>query len=213
MRLGAGLRRNRAIVKMSHTASRTWCSDQSREYEAFARARCNYTHIAPFSPVLPRTWPEWIKHRLFIQEETQSQELRRLAIKTLLSKIQETDEEHQPPFADKTFEDHLSSVLARESIWLPSYTAPPDRQQAPWPSYDEMKQEGNVRGKSGYSRFLPLPRVPGKSTGNWWQRNPIVPFKFDEVGQLNAKEEDFVPDTDETMMFLVGRYLLKELDC
>lgn len=201
--------------KMSYTTSRMWRSDQSKEYEAFARARCNYTHIAPLSPVVPRTWPEWIKHRLLIQEEAQSQELRRLAIKTLVSRIQETIEEYQPPFADKTFEDHLSSVLARESIWLPSYTAPPDREQAPWPTHDEMKHEENQRGKSGYCRFLPLPRTPGEFTSNWKQRSPIVPFQFDEVGHLNGEEEEGSPEheTDENMLLLVGNFLLKELEC
>lgn len=206
-------RKLRHPSKMSHTTSKMWHSDQSKEYEAFARACCNYSYIAPLSPVVPRSWPEWIKHRLLIQEEAQSQELRRLAIKTLVSRIQETIEEYQPPFADKTFEDHLSSVLARESIWLPSYTAPPDREQAPWPTHDEMKHEGNQRSKSEHCRFLPLPRAPGESTSNWKQRNPIVPFQFDEVGHLDAKEDGPAPETDQTMLLLVGSFLLKELDC
>ena len=193
---------------MSNTAFKSWFSDQTKEYEAFARARCNYTHVAPFSPVLPRTWSEWIKHRLFVQEETESQELRRIAIKAVMEKIQKVDEKHKSPFADKTFEDHLSSVLARESIWLPSYTAPPDRAQAPWPTRDEMKQEAKGRGKT---RYLPLPRVPSKSTIDWKQRTPIEPFEFDEVGHFDAKKE-IVPETDENMICLVGGYLLKELD-
>ena len=198
---------------MSHTASKTWCSEHAKEYESFAKARCNYSYVAPRSPVVPRTWPEWIKHRLFIQEQAQAQELRRLAIKTLVTSIQETEEDHLPPFADKTFEDHLSSVLARESIWLPSYTSPPDKQQAPWPTREELKHEANQRSTSGFYGFLPLPRAPENHTVSWKQCTPIAPFKFDEVGCLGAEEEDYIPETDETMLSLVGEYLLRELDC
>ena len=135
-----------------------------------------------------------------------------MAIKTLVKRIQKADEDYQPPFADKTFEDHLSSVLARESIWLPSYTAPPDRARAPWPTRDEMKHEAKRRGQTGHCRFLPLPRVPSKAAVDWRQRTPIELFEFDEVGPFGAKEE-IVPETDENMLCLVGSHLLKELDC
>lgn len=197
-------------MSISHTASKGWFSEQSREYEAFSRARCNYGHIAPLSPVLPRTWSEWIKHRIFVEEETQSQGLRRLAIKKLMKRIQISEAEYEPPFADKTFEDHLSSVLARESIWLPSYTSPPDREQARWPTHEGMKLEVKYWGYSRYRRSLPLPRVPHTISENWTYCIPIEPFEFDAVGCFDTKEA--LPETDENMHFLVGKFLLKELD-
>lgn len=197
-------------MSISHTASKGWFSEQSREYEAFSRARCNYGHIAPLSPVLPRTWSEWIKHRIFVEEETQSQGLRRLAIKKLMKRIQISEAEYEPPFADKTFEDHLSSVLARESIWLPSYTGPPDREQARWPTHEEMKLEVKYWGYSRYRRSLPLPRVPHIISEDWTYCIPIEPFEFDAVGCFDTEEA--LPETDENMHFLVGKFLLRELD-
>lgn len=197
-------------MSVSQASPKGWFSEQTKEYELFARVRCNYGQIAPLSPVLPRTWSEWIKHRIFVEEETQSQGLRRLAIKKLMTKIQISDTEYQPPFADKTFEDHLSSVLAKESIWLPSYTGPPDREQAKWPTHEEMILEAKYWGYSGYCRSFPLPRVPRVVSEDWTYCSPIEPFEFDDVRHLDTK--DAVPETDENMLFLVGRYLLKELD-
>ncbi|KAK5690141.1 hypothetical protein LTS12_028822, partial [Elasticomyces elasticus] len=194
-------------MSISHTASKGWFSEQSREYEAFSRARCNYGHIAPLSPVLPRTWSEWIKHRIFVEEGTQSQGLRRLAIKKLMKRIQISEAEYEPPFADKTFEDHLSSVLARESIWLPSYTGPPDREQARWPTHEEMKLEVKYWGYSRYRRSLPLPRVPHIISEDWTYCIPIEPFEFDAVGCFDTEEA--LPETDENMHFLVGKFLLR----
>ncbi|KAI9931318.1 hypothetical protein AWENTII_004568 [Aspergillus wentii] len=196
---------------MSHTASKTWVSEEAKEYDNFARIRDNYLHVAPNSPFIPRSWAEWISHRIFSKEEAHTEGLRRLTI-TKMYKMKETKELVQPAFSGKEFRDSLSSVLSLESIWLPSIENKLGRMQAPWPTNDELKHEGAYRSTSGYCRFPPLPRVPGNATVNWKQRCPVVPFQLDEVGVPTVKKDEAVPEVDDTMVLLVGETLLKELD-
>jgi len=196
---------------MSYTASKTWVSDEAKEYDLFAKIRDNMPYIAPSSPFTPRTWAEWISHRLRMKEEAHREAVRRLEIKEAQKKMQTKEAIHSPLWG-KEIQDYLSCVLSRESIWIPSTDSRPGRPQAPWPTYDELKHEGYHRNKSGYSRFPPLPRVPGNPTVNWKQRSPLAQFPFDEVGRPTLTGEELPPETDDMMMSLVGKELLEELD-
>ena len=73
-----------------------------------------------------------------------------------------------------------------------------------------MKLEAKYWGYSGYRRSLPLPRVPRTVSEDWTYCTPIEPYEFDDVGCFDTKEA--VPETDENMLSMVGKFLLKELD-
>lgn len=195
---------------MSYTASKTWVSDEAKEYDLFIKIRDNVPYIAPNSPFIPQTWAEWIDHRLHMKEEAHREAVRQLEIKE--AEKTRTKEAIHPQLEGKEIEDYLSCVLSRESIWISSTKDRPGRPQAPWPTYDELKHEGYHRNKSGYSRFPPLPRVPGNETVNWKQRAPLAQFPFDQVGRPTLAGEELPPETDDIMVSLIGKELLKELD-
>ncbi|KAL1958137.1 hypothetical protein VTO42DRAFT_4992 [Malbranchea cinnamomea] len=202
-----------ANENVSHTASKTWLSEQTREYETWVKIREALARISPSSPFTPKTFAEWIAHRLARMEE----EKRRM-----LAKIAEKESRKKMPtvtvrrvFWGKILSDHLGLVLARESIWTAFSKPAPGRRLALWPTYEEFRHEGDDRSKSGYSRFLPLPRDPGNETVNWKQRRPLTPYLFDHIehSPLRARS-DSIEDLDlaEQETDYVGESLLKSLD-
>ncbi|KAL1849202.1 hypothetical protein Plec18167_009588 [Paecilomyces lecythidis] len=199
---------------MSHSASRTWVSAETKEYEAFIKLRENVFYVAPDSPFVPRTWPDWIAHRLAVKEDAVKQVIMRLNARVAQRKMG-TKRKMWPALAGKEFNDHLTCVLMEDSMWTKSIIERSDRPQAPWPCQDELQHEGNHRCKSGFRRFYPLPRVPGNATVNWKQRAPVKQLPFDEVGcpktAKEAKEErEF--HIDDEMFMLIGYALMKEFD-
>lgn len=196
---------------MSHTASKTWVSVEAKEYETFNKVRENVSHVAPNSPFVPQSWPEWIAHRLAVKEDSQNEIVRRLTARESERKA-EIKARVSLALGGKGFDDYLTRVLSQDSIWIPSTAERLDRPQAPWPCHDELKHEGYHRSRSGYNRFPPLPRVPGNVTVNWKQRAPLTQFPFDEVGRPTMACEEKPPEMEEEMMLLIGYELMKELD-
>ena len=94
-----------------------------------------------------------------------------------------------------------------------------ERPEAPWPSYEEMKEEGNERNTSQYRRFLALPREPCNDTVNWKQRKAIPMLPFDEVWKLPSRDTYHdqravtSPPEMKKMESMVGQDLLSEIDC
>ncbi|WEW60836.1 hypothetical protein PRK78_006324 [Emydomyces testavorans] len=197
---------------MSHTTSKTWVSPEAKEFETWAKVRDAISRISPRSPFAPKTFADWLAHRVAVKED----QLRNVASKIATVKKREGYEEVSllPIFRGKQIEDQLALVLARETIWRPSLEPRPGRRIAPWPSYEEYKHEGDDRNKSGYSRFPPLPRDPGNETVNWKQRKPLDQYVFDEVGRrTTADEEEKAPAVDETFAAeLIGASFLLLLD-
>lgn len=193
----------------SHTASKTWLSEQAKEKEAFAKFTDSCVHIAPSSPFIPGTWQAWLKQRLWLKEKAYRDELRRLQE---IERVQRRNVATECALSRKSMNDHRSSVLALETIWLPSLDPAPQRPRAPWPGIDELKYEGSYRCISGFCRFHPLPRVPGNTTAHWKQRSPLKPFSFDNVGSPSALWGEPAVDCDERMVFLVGKSLMIELE-
>ncbi|PGH36838.1 hypothetical protein GX50_00295 [[Emmonsia] crescens] len=168
---------------MSHTASQTWVSKKTKEREAWGRVRNMMVYVAPKSPFTPRTFRGWIAHRLAWMEEERG----RIVSQAITRRANENGWSEQAPvgpvLGGKKLPDGLALVLARETIWVRRRGYPSVRKLAPWPSYEELKHEGDDRSKSGYSRFPPLPRGRGNETVNWKQRAPVKQRRFDEVGR------------------------------
>ncbi|EAS36114.1 uncharacterized protein CIMG_01468 [Coccidioides immitis RS] len=198
---------------MSYSASKTWVSPQTKELETWTKIRDSIMRISPRSPFIPKTFADWLEHRVAIKED----QLRKVARK--IARISGRDDRQEitihPVLGVKEIEDRRALVLARETIWRQSLESFPGRRLAPWPSYEEYKHEGDDRSKSGYRRFLPLPRDPGNVTVNWKQRKPLPQYLFDEVGRRTTvdNEEDKEPGLDELLaMEFVGASLILLLD-
>lgn len=165
---------------MAYTTSKTWLSEEAREYETWSRIRDNLGRVAPSSPFIPTNFQQWLDNRL----QKNADEMQRTLAK-IGDKINRRA--HQPVqriLGGKELNDYLSLVLARDSIWRCSSEPAPWRRLAIWPTYEEFKHEGDDRFKSGYSRFPPLPRDPGNETVNWKQRKPLAQLPFDHIGQF-----------------------------
>lgn len=196
---------------MSHTASKTWVSDETKEHEAFVKARDSMSHVVPHSPFVPWTFAEWVAHRLAAKEDAHRGVLRQIAAKQLKGKTNRRVP-LKTAMGGKIFDDNRACVLARVSIWSSSKSHLPDRPPAPWPTYEELKHEGDDRNRSGFSRFPPLPRGPGNETVNWKQRPPLTQFSFDEMGKPAMAGEEPPPETDDQMLILIGSEILTKLD-
>lgn len=173
---------------MSYTASKTWVSEETQEFENWVKIRDSMTRIAPKSPFIPRTFQEWLSYKVLKKEDD-----RQKALQALISKQRKSNDRAMGMkriFEGKTVNDQLSLVLASKSIWRPSIGSAHTDKFAPWPTHEEYKHEGDYRSRSGYSRFPPLPREPGNETVNWKQRKPLNQHLFDEVGRHVAREDD-----------------------
>ncbi|EGC43254.1 conserved hypothetical protein [Histoplasma capsulatum var. duboisii H88] len=205
-------RRRTTTTTMSHTASHTWLSNETREFEAWARVRDMMVYVAPKSPFTPRTFGAWISHRLAWMEEERGRIFRQAMARQAIEKGWREQVQVGPVLGGKKLPDGLALVLARETIWAPRRGYPSVHSFVPWPSYEELKHEGDDRNKSGYSRFPPLPRGRGNETVNWKQRAPIKQYRFDEVGRPMLETTSVrIQDLEGEILRLVGGALLAEL--
>ncbi|GFF23384.1 hypothetical protein IFM58399_00272 [Aspergillus lentulus] len=195
---------------MSYTSSKTWISDIIKEVDRFVRVSKDSLVIAPESSNVPQAYCEWREHRVFINQRAQEAESQRRTLRA--SQRASQAKTSVQPFAGKTFKDARSSVLAMETIWLPSTSFHLERPVAPWPCSNELTSDGAMRSMSGYSRFPPLPRVPENETVHWRKRAPIKPYPFDTFGTPNLGHIEGVPDTEDEMAFFVGQALLEEIN-
>ena len=189
--------------QMSYTSSKTWVAPKMAEQEKFDITRTNLERMEfiPRSPFVPRTMDEWLAHRIAFAEDAKQDELKRLSDKQAASgpAIIGGRVRVLLPFCGKHFRDNRSAVLALKSTWTPWYEPTELYPQAPWPSLEEMKEEGDERNTSGFGRFPALPRVPGNETVVWKQKNVIVPYPFDGVWKL-PKIETGRPTYNEVIM-------------
>lgn len=195
----------RPAAAASATCSLTWVSAEAKERDNFRKMRLNMEFIAQKSPFVPSTLKEWLLHRASVLEA------RARHIKSHIRDRNEVDEEKTRIVPHEwNLTDYRSTVLSYETIWRNHGLENPVRPQAPWPDSSERKHEGYQRVRSGYKRFLPLPRVPGNQTVNWKQRSPIATYEFDRVGQPIGTGA--AVDMDEEMEEYIGRDFLAGID-
>lgn len=186
------------------------------EQEKYATVMENLsrTEFIPRSPFVPTNMSEWLAHRVAFAEDTRRQEMRKLVNREASNGSGAGTGRVRigPAFGGKQFRDNRTPVLAIRSIWTPWYQPTEEHPQAPWPSPEEMKEEGDERNTSGFGRFPALPRVPGNETVAWKQKNMITPFPFDKVWELPKLEKEKEEEDTAAMEALIGESLLKKLD-
>ena len=182
---------------------------------------------------VPRTFNDWVEHRKEFAND-RAMEARRSLHAARAHKTTPRHVDLPPageiapitimPFVGKRFRDGRASVLGECTVWThwrnEGHGSPgKEREEAPWPSSEEMQEEGNERNTSQFRRFLALPRVPGNHTVNWKQK-PVIPMlPFDEVWRLPTKdtydEQRAVTSPPEMMRMesMVGQDLLMAIDC
>ena len=198
------------IARVTHSNSRTWTREAMTEKEKWLHLEKNMKHMRflhsdldhafteklrkmehyilpePFSPFVPRTYSEYLGHRASV-EATKAKRAAFLEEQMILDKILKSKGQPriESKFESRNFTDGRSAVLCLPTIWSKWYAPGADRPQAPWPSDDEMKEEGNQRNSSSFGRCLALPRVPANDTVAWKQRVQPIQSNLDEVNRLS----------------------------
>lgn len=215
---------------MSHTASRTWISRDVQERESFTKLRENMARFVPKSPLIPRTVVEWKEHKAAMLDASRAE--MKVKIDTMQAWKARADKvKIQLAFDGRVFEDYFGAVLSWKTIFTKNHTLRDGRpehagfptsgwtinrepregwSEAEWPSADELKHEGDDRLKSGFRRFLPLPRKVGNSTVNWKAKGIMPTFCFDAFSLPQGIERP--PETDSMMVSLVGESLMSNLN-
>ncbi|KAF5846586.1 hypothetical protein GGP41_004660 [Bipolaris sorokiniana] len=105
-------------------------------------------------------------------------------------------------------------VLGEHTIWCKNWQNGKE-EVAPWPSFSEMRWEGDDRAKTGVGRFLPLPREPGPPGLTWSQLPAIEQYPMDQVFQIPTMEDVYLPvdpDIEPDYEYLWSKELEKEID-
>ncbi|KAJ5065642.1 hypothetical protein J3E72DRAFT_185432 [Bipolaris maydis] len=105
-------------------------------------------------------------------------------------------------------------ALGEQTIWCRDWQNGKE-DVAPWPSFSEMRWEGDDRAKTGVGRFLPLPREPGPPSLTWSQLPAIEQYPMDQVCQIPTMEDVYLPvdpDIEPDHEYLWSKELEKEMD-
>jgi hypothetical protein len=112
------------------------------------------------------------------------------------------------------FGPNRSLVLGEKTIWCEDWENGKE-EIAPWPTFAEMKWEGDDRAKTGVGRFLPLPREMGAPGISWSQLQVVEQFPLDQVAQIPTMEDIYLPVDeidDEVKYDLITRELEEAMD-
>lgn len=198
---------------MSYTNSKTWVAPEAAEKERWDSVSVNLGRMTliPRSPFVPQTFSAWLDHRAgWLQDQADEEML-------VAANLQAERKANMragfvngigPAFGGRIFNCNRGAVLSQLTMWSVWYQPPQDNACAPWPSMEEMKEEGDERNTSGFNRFPALPRVPGNETVVWKQKATIEPYPMDRVWELPTAESIVAPYLDKPASELLGRNLL-----
>ncbi|MCJ1350055.1 MAG: hypothetical protein MMC33_000036 [Icmadophila ericetorum] len=180
---------------MSHTSSKSWVSAQQAEIIHWQSVKKNIDHMRfDRSPFVPSDLPEWLEHRsAMIQDHKKEQEEIMLQKEALKNNSHGRRILHliYPAFGGRDFGDGRSGVLALPSVWVHPVEG---SSCPPWPCREELKEEGDERHTSGFTRFLPIPRVPGNETVVYKQRPFLLHSTLDYVKPVARVHHSLLPE-------------------
>ncbi|KAI9804683.1 MAG: hypothetical protein M1833_006758 [Piccolia ochrophora] len=184
-----------------HSFTLTWISAEEKEFQRFKGVSSRLIRMAPDSFVIPRTFSEWLAHRVAVLEANKRALLRKISNRQAMIGIPKV----MPIFGGKIFSGDRGTVLSQQTIWTPCATASQSKGAA-WPSMQEMKWEGDDRAKTGVRRFPPIPREPGNETVAWHQLRAQKANDLDQVRKVPTREDiEDATSVDESLPFhLVG---------
>ncbi len=193
--------------RVTHSNSRTWNKDINAERRKWIQLEKNMKMMRfirspqsdpysprkdKFSPFVPTTFYDYLGHRAAVEAEN----ARRAAFLEEQRNLDKKRKSKGQPKIESIFESRKptdgenavvslpkSAVVSRPTIWSNWYV--PTESEAPWPSPEEFRVEGNERNGSHFRRFLPLLRVPGNNSVAWQQRSQLKTSDFDEVHRLS----------------------------
>ncbi|KAL8946314.1 MAG: hypothetical protein Q9222_007270 [Ikaeria aurantiellina] len=194
----------------SYTNSRTWVSPRVREKDEWKRLNDGLVamnlNLPDHSPFVPKTFDAYLRHKAdFLNDRKKEMQHR---YRASVSGNRHLD----PAIGGKSYDDGRGAVLGMQTMWCPWDESTEEHPQAPWPTRDEMQEEGDERHTSQFGRFLALPRNPGNETVTFKQRSPIKQHHLDRVWDVPYPDDEGELVEEEEMEKLIGDDLLRELD-
>jgi len=175
---------------MAYSNSKVWVSPREATHDRWIAVKENLSRVRfDRSPFVPQIFAEYVDHLATQAEDSAKAEKQRLAdLEALQIPAGAAQHPWIIPFEGKKFGDNLSPVLSMPSVWSPWYEFTNLRPEAPWPSPEEFKEEGDERHTSGFGRFLPVPRTLGNETVNYKQKAFMAQYPLDFVNPVLCRE-------------------------
>jgi hypothetical protein len=189
-----------AATGMAHRNSHSWLSPENQHMQEFLVIRNSMRRLFKHSDVSKWKFDDYIAHKQSIVESKK----RLLAAKI---KIREEEEGLKVPARhagaleslmaripnnNYGMEPGRSRVLNEKTIWCEGWEAEKE-EVAPWPTYAELKWEGDDRAKTGVGRYPPLPRENGAAGIPWNQLQALEQHPLDCVGRIPTMEDVYLP--------------------
>ncbi|KAF7946307.1 hypothetical protein EAE96_009308 [Botrytis aclada] len=180
-------------------AAGTSLTHRSETYEVgknFDRLRIQGTHLGLVaSPYFPKSTEDLVKHREERKNDARDEMNERIKNKEEVMRMKSAGVfvKVKPAFRGKAFGDELSSVLARNTIWVHHSLDEQLSVRADWPTLADFKQAGTRRAG------LPSPKY---NTGydNGMAGEEIISFVIDRVGLGRRRAEDDALIDEERVM-------------
>ncbi|KAJ4297683.1 hypothetical protein N0V90_005577 [Kalmusia sp. IMI 367209] len=208
-----------------YRSSRTWVSPDAQHNQEFLMTRNSMRRLFKHSDVAKWKLQDFIAHR-----EAMIASKKAALAKSLEEKEHERKLQLQTVQVDPTkmvgslvklsgaqnlaMEGNISRVLGVKTIWCIDWMNGKD-EIAPWPSFAEMKWEGDDRAKTNCGRFLPLPRELGPPNIQWGQLQVIEQYPLDQVQCIPTMEDVYLPVDqieEEDISNLLNTDLLNSID-
>ncbi|KAL8708556.1 MAG: hypothetical protein Q9220_006609 [cf. Caloplaca sp. 1 TL-2023] len=194
----------------SYTNSRTWVSPRVKEKDEWKHLHNGLVAMnlnqPDHSPFVPKTFDAYLRHKADFLSDRQKEMQHACRASASGNKHLDT------VMGGKSYSDSRGAVLGMETVWCQWDKGTKEHPQAPWPTEDEMREEGDERHTSQFGRFLALPRNPGNETVTFKQRSPIKQHHLDRVWDVPLPDDEGELVEEEVMEKLIGDDLLRELD-
>lgn len=185
----------------AYRTSRTWVSPDAQHMQEFQVVRNAMRRLFKHSEVAKWKYQDYIAHReamlasqkaqlsRTVQQKEQERELNaphmdNKAMSSLVKLL--------PGNQNLTMQGNVGRVLGQKTIWCPDWMHGKE-EIAPWPTFAEMKWEGDDRAKTGVGRYLPLPREPGAPGIPWNQLQVVEQYPMDQVQLIPTMEDIYLP--------------------
>ncbi len=198
---------------MSHTSSKTWLSDESKERDRFLPIWNALRRTYQPKALVPWEFAEWLRHREAVTRAERKQLSRHLEKHDEKARLERLNVPPlQKAFGGKVFKGNRSAILAQETMWCQEWYVPERWGGTLWPGVQERRFEGEQRASSGYSRYPCLVR-------DWQHGNTSLHFEcvkllswfdLDKVRTIPSLEDVYLP-VDEISEDAIPELLNKDL--
>ncbi|KAF2256834.1 hypothetical protein BU26DRAFT_413186 [Trematosphaeria pertusa] len=184
-----------------YRSSRTWVSPDAQHMQEFLLIRNSMRRLFKHSELFKWKYQDYIAHReamlasktaALAKSVKMKEEALELKEHTMDAKAMTSLMRLLPGEQNLSMHGNVGRVLGEKTIWCHDWMNGKD-EISPWPTFPEMKWEGDDRAKTGVGRFLPLPREMGAKGISWNQLQVVEQYPMDQVQRIPTMEDVYLP--------------------